>query len=550
MADRYWVGGSATWDGTAGTKWALTSGGAGGQAVPTAADDVYIDSGSGAVTVTVGTGALCRNLSFVSGAGVFAGTFAGTTAFTISGGMTVSSAMTISFSGGITFNATVAGNTIASAGKTIDNTITFNGAGGEWQLQDNLTLGSGRSIVLTAGTIDLAGKTLACHTLSSSNTNTRAIKFGAGQITVRANSANVVNMANATGFTYTGTPTIVSNYSGATGTRTYLFGTTAGGSETNAPDFYVSAGTDIVLVAVHVGKLNFTGFSGSFNSQSRTIYGDLTLSATMTWGAGTDTTTFGGTSGTSTITTNGITLDAVVVFSAVGKTWTLGSDLTVNPARIFRLINGTLDAGTKNVSIGTFSLNVGTKTLSLGSGTWTVSGTSWDAATNGSNFTVSASTATIKMTSASSKTFAGNGKSWPVLDQAGSGALVITGNNSFSNITSTYTATGAATISFTAGTTQTVGQFTASGTSGKLLTLNSATPGSTFTLSDASGYNSVSYCDIKDSIATGGAGWIAYTTNGNVNSGNNSGWDFTVPDVVAYSSPIEFRSFTKRRELY
>ena len=30
MADRYWVGGTAAWDGTAGTKWALTSGGAGG----------------------------------------------------------------------------------------------------------------------------------------------------------------------------------------------------------------------------------------------------------------------------------------------------------------------------------------------------------------------------------------------------------------------------------------------------------------------------------------------------------------------------------------
>ena len=29
MADRYWVGGTASWDGTAGTKWATTSGGAG-----------------------------------------------------------------------------------------------------------------------------------------------------------------------------------------------------------------------------------------------------------------------------------------------------------------------------------------------------------------------------------------------------------------------------------------------------------------------------------------------------------------------------------------
>ena len=44
MADRYWVGGTAAWDGTAGTKWALTSGGAGGQAIPTSADDVFFDA--------------------------------------------------------------------------------------------------------------------------------------------------------------------------------------------------------------------------------------------------------------------------------------------------------------------------------------------------------------------------------------------------------------------------------------------------------------------------------------------------------------------------
>jgi len=41
MADRYWVGGDANWDGTAGTKWAATPTGAGGASVPTSADDTY-----------------------------------------------------------------------------------------------------------------------------------------------------------------------------------------------------------------------------------------------------------------------------------------------------------------------------------------------------------------------------------------------------------------------------------------------------------------------------------------------------------------------------
>ena len=92
MADRYWVGGSASWDATAGTKWSLTSGGAGGSAVPTSSDDVYIDSGSGAVTVTVAASSVCLSLKFVSGAGSFAGTFAGSsTAHTKSRSATYSS---------------------------------------------------------------------------------------------------------------------------------------------------------------------------------------------------------------------------------------------------------------------------------------------------------------------------------------------------------------------------------------------------------------------------------------------------------------------------
>ena len=57
MADRYWVGGTETWNSTAGTKWAATSGGAGGESVPTIADDVFFDANStGTVTISLGGG--------------------------------------------------------------------------------------------------------------------------------------------------------------------------------------------------------------------------------------------------------------------------------------------------------------------------------------------------------------------------------------------------------------------------------------------------------------------------------------------------------------
>jgi len=63
MAARYWVGGTANWDGTAGTKWALTSGGTGGQAIPGTGDDVFIDAKQApnwaALTVTTLTTIRC-----------------------------------------------------------------------------------------------------------------------------------------------------------------------------------------------------------------------------------------------------------------------------------------------------------------------------------------------------------------------------------------------------------------------------------------------------------------------------------------------------------
>jgi hypothetical protein len=149
------------------------------------------------------------------------------------------------------------------------------------------------------------------------------------------------------------------------------------------------------------------------------------------------------------------------------------------------------------------------------------------------------------MSSASAKTFVGGGFSYSAtLNQGGAGALTITNSNTFSNITAT---TLPSTITFTAGTTQTVSQFTCSGTSGNLLTLNSATPGSTFTLIDSSGTNNVSYCSITDSIGTGGALWQSLTSNGNVNGGNNFGWVFSAfPGLYAQTYGMKLRSMAQR----
>jgi hypothetical protein len=66
MATYYWVGGAGTWDDITTTNWAATSGGSGGAGVPTSADDVEFDGNSGAYgsVVTVANGAVAKEFQY------------------------------------------------------------------------------------------------------------------------------------------------------------------------------------------------------------------------------------------------------------------------------------------------------------------------------------------------------------------------------------------------------------------------------------------------------------------------------------------------------
>lgn len=201
MADRYWVGGTASWDATAGTKWAATSGGAGGETVPTSADNVFFDAASGAVTVTVAATANCADLTFTG----FTGTFAGTSALNVYGSLTLSTGMTRTYSGALSMLATTTGKTITSNGKTLAS-LTFAGVGGGWTLQDAFTpLGT---ITHTNGTLDTNGQSVSCGAYSNTGSATRALTLGASTFTCTV-TATAWTIASATGMTLTaGTSTI------------------------------------------------------------------------------------------------------------------------------------------------------------------------------------------------------------------------------------------------------------------------------------------------------------------------------------------------------
>ena len=339
----------------------------------------------------------------------------------------------------------------------------------------------------------------------------------------------------------------------ASGTRT-ITGTLAsspGGTEANAPDVFVLGGTDTISGGIRCRDLDFTGFSGSLTAASQFVYGDFVASATMTTNSGTSPIIFSSTNATTrTITTNGVTFNFEVRFDGVGGTWALQDDLTISSIRRLRSTNGTFNANNKNITLGGYITSAGTKTLNMGSGTWTVTGddatltTVWNAQSAATGLTVIPGTATINMTSANAKTFAGASNTWPTLNQGGAGALTITGANTFTNITNTVQP---ATITFPASTVTTVSAFTVSGTSGNLITLNSSTSGTRATLSDASGVNSVSFCDIKDINATGGAIWNSLTSNGNIDGGNNLNWNFSVTPQTVTEVTYALRSFTTPR---
>jgi len=299
-------------------------------------------------------------------------------------------------------------------------------------------------------------------------------------------------------------------------------------------DTGLTAGNTITL---NVAFWNIGTFTTATRSTAMTFatgtfrpifYGNFTYSSSVT-PTGTGIITFSNRS-TKTINSGNVTFTQPITIDAPsGGIQLLTNNLTLGSTLTTTLNNGTLDLNGLVFSSGLFSTATGTKNITFNGGTFTISGTSATAWNNAvpTGFTTTAGTGTgsISMTSASAKTFVGGGSTYNcTLNQGGAGTLTITGANTFSNITNTVQP---AQITFPASTTTTFTNFSLSGTAGNLITLRSSSSGTRFTLSKSTGVVSTSYLNIQDSTATGGAYWRAFTSNGNVNSGNNSGWLFS-----------------------
>lgn len=558
MATYYWVGGTGTWSGTGNTQFAITSGGVATALNPTTADTVNFDANSGtAATVTV-------------------------TATAVSLSTTINkSDINLSLSGSPTLC-------------TATGTCT-----------------------LTAGTLTLNTFTLSTGLFSSSNSNTRVLAFGTGNITLTGVNTTIFNTTTVTGMTITGTPVV--NCTATTGTsvqtRTFIAGAHG---EAQSISVNINPGTsavDIFRFATNSGAFKDVTFSNTFTGTiqiSNTIifYGSVSFGGATAY-TGNSTLTFAATSGTKTIRTSSLTIDAAITFSGVGGSWQLQDALTSGATRTCTLTNGTLDLNNFTLTSGSFSSsNTNIRTIAFGAGNITVTGLSGTvfggppsantgltttgtaqvnvtgngtttrtinpgnaaAITGFISFTISAGSDTISngagqtfnnltFTSGFTGTFENVNRSIfgnLTLDantNLASGSLITTFNGTGNRTITTagktfdfpvtFNGVGGAwamqdaltlgstqpltfangTLQLKAGATSTVGSFVTTGTTMKYL--QSTTPGTQATLSDASGTNDASYLTIQDIYATGGATWNAFASNQNIDNGNNLGWFFS-----------------------
>jgi hypothetical protein len=257
MADRYWVLGTGSWSSTNTVNWSDTSGGLGGFSVPTAADNVFFDVnsnvGTTAFTVTMAnTPRVCNDFtaSGLDGMMTLAGTAIG---LTVSGNLTFQATnFTRTYTGTTTFNATTTGKTITTNGVSFGANVTFNGVVGSWSLGSAF---SGTAIILTNGTLNLAGYTTTLSLRFTTATGTKNLTFNGGTIVCTGATTTAFNNVNPTNFTTTagtGTGTISMTSASA---KTFV----GGGSTFNC-----------TLNQGGAGALTITG-SNTFNDITNTV---------------------------------------------------------------------------------------------------------------------------------------------------------------------------------------------------------------------------------------------------------------------------------------
>lgn len=464
MADRYWVGGTGTWDTTSTTNWSATSGGAAGASAPTNADNVFFNAnsniGTGSFTVTVGGLARCLNFT-ASGLDGPMGLATGSSALYVAGNWFNDSAnfsisATASVIGfyppaGTTKTITTNGETFPS-GASLEVSSTI---GGGVQLSGSLThLGP---FFLQSGNLTLNNFTLTTGTFVSSNTNTKAIAFGSANIVLNSlvTGTTVLSMGTVTSFSWTGTGGFVRNQRA---TATFTFGTT-GGTASNAPNltFNSVTSTSTFTSGSWFKNLDFSTSTCTINNSTLATAIQITNSLSLNTTTGASTIYQGfhpSINATSTLDTTkalgSLSIDAVGITVSLARATTIITTGSVVMYRGTLALNGfDLTTGSIQSSGSTArSIAFGSNNITLSSATagatilsfTTATGFSW----TGTGGFVRNQAATATVTFGTTGGTAANAPNLTV--NAGASALTITTGSWFDNLDftgSTCTVAGA-----------------------------------------------------------------------------------------------------------
>lgn len=464
----------------------------------------------------------------------FSGSLAGR-AITFSGNFIVSATMTfISTSTSLQPMGTGA-QTIRSNGVTLNHAISVN-CTGTFKPLDALNVGAQQISVVT-GTFDDNGFTLTMGTFASSGTGVRTVNKSVDW-TITGTGA-VTNFNTVTNLTVNFDTTKSWVFSNATATTLGPSFSSAIGNVGHAK-ITGSTGTVTLGGASATGTYNdidFTGSSCALGTSSVTLTGSLTLSATMTCTDVAAGMTFLPPAGTTKfIRSNGVAFNHSLTISGPGTTQLLDAITLSATSGIFNLVaTGAFDDGGFSVTCQIFAVG-GALTRSLNqSGPWTLTGKSgfntWNANSN-TNLTLNSSN-TITLTNADSidQNFVGGGFNYPSLVYA-SGARAGNLNLSIGTSATVHTfgsitdsGTAAHSIIFGAGWTYNFGAFQVAGSAGNLVTLQSSTPGTQYTVNKTGGGNVASdYLSVTDMV--GGPGYPWFMGAHSVNGGNNLGVAF------------------------
>jgi hypothetical protein len=525
MAARFWVtGGTGNWNST--TNWSATTGGASGASVPSTADTAAFDASSGAGTATLDISPDIQTLTMTG----FTGTLAfGTNTISLnSTGTIFTGATTMAVSGTpliICTNSSATARTISPAAVTEANSISFRVTAGTGTLSLTTTHAV-RNLDFTDGT----NPTGYGGAFTGSTTNTVYGDFKA--------STNMSGVAGAGVLTFaatSGTKTI--DTAGVIFSRPFTFNGIGGTFQLQAA---LTSGSTRACTLTN-GTLDLNGYTATFGSVSSTnsnvrtfAFGStgkfVLLSVTTVWTTSVATNlTVTGTDPLIQLTANAATGNRTITMGAAGEANAISVDVTAGSDTIGF---GTTSGSYKNVNFTGFTGTYNASNSIFVFGNWNFGGTTLLAGTATITFSATSGTKTITSNGVSfpaNVIFNGVGGTWEMQD-----AL---------SVTNTLTMTNG-TLKLKAGTTSTVGGFATFGTNAKYLL--STTFGSTATISDASGTNTVEYLTVQDSIATGGAIFNALAIT-NVDAGNNTGWLFSTTPSIGNEITMRLRSFTQPR---